>query len=528
MNDSTLQERFRILDGNRSQKLARARFCSSLTIPMLLPPEGWEEGRTLPQPYSSVASRGVTSLSSRILSALMPLNDAPFFRFILKDGSASPHELEQYLEVLAYQVYRKLTSGNLRETVYHALQHLVVCGDVLVAMDDSFLFTVYRLDQFVVQRDVMGEVMEIIHLEYEALDPNALLYQQTDIEYRHGYKTLYCQYTKNADKTWSYRKEDCHGNVEASGQYTVLPMTVLRWYSITGENYGRSHCEDILGDIKALEAYTKAQIEGMAAASAFWIAVDPAGVTEMDDIASAQNGTFVPARQQDLFVLTPAATVSPQIGAASQAVENMRREIGQAFLMSAQAIPSGDRVTATAVRMIGSELETVLGGAFSAIARTLMEPIVQRTVALMLESGDLDPRLYEQFFEADGTISISIVTGLQALSRDSDLQKLMQLGEMVRNLPPEALATFRWDAYASALITSLGFDPRMWIKSEEEIVAAQQEAQAQQAALETKQTTSSAVGSAFAGAAGSAAEAALMDPALQAQAIQAIQGGLPR
>lgn len=523
----SLQDRFRILDGNRTSKLDRARYCSSLTIPTILPPESWDEGRALPMPYSSVASRGVTSLASRMLSALIPLNDAPFFRFGFKDGSSAPAEIDQYLETVAYQVYRKLVSTNLRETVYQALQHLIITGDVLMMMDDEFFFTNYRLDQYVVQRNVMGEIIEVIHLEYEAIDPEEIRYDQSSIEYRNGYCTYYCQYMKLEDGTWYYRKEKHDGELVSDGTYVIPPFAVLRWFSIPGENYGRSHCEDILGDLRSLESYTKAQIEGLAAASSFWVAIDPQGITELDDIASMRNGSFVSARQQDVFVISPAATMNPQIQAASAAVENMRREIGQAFLMTGQAIPSGDRVTATAVRMIGSELETVLGGAFSSIARTLMEPIVKRCIVQMLHDRLLEEGLEEQFFDEDGTLTLQIVTGLQALSRDSDLQKLMQLGEMVRNLPPDAVATFKWDAYASQLITSLGFDPRMWVHSEEEVQQKMLEAQAAQSQQATAQTTASAVGSSLANAAGAAATNALENPDIQAQAEQAILGGLP-
>ena len=518
-----LQERFRILDSNRSSKLERARYCSSLTIPTILPPESWDEGRSLPQPYSSVASRGVTALASRILSALIPLNDTPFFKFSLKDGSFAPPEIDQYLETLSYQVFRKLTSTNLREAVYQALQHLIITGDVLMLMDHRYFFTNYRLDQFVVQRDVMGEIIEVIHLEYEAQDPNEIRYDQASIEHRDGYETYYCQYMRQEDGTWYFRREEANGELENEGVYKIPPFAVLRWISIPGENYGRSHCEDIMGDLRSLEAYTKAQIEGLAAASAFWIAIDPNGITELDDIASMRNGSFVAARQQDVYVISPAATMNPQVQAASAAVENMRREIGQAFLMTGQAIPSGDRVTATAVRMIGAELETVLGGAFSAIARTLMEPILKRCIVQMLDDELLQEELSEQFFDDDNTLSLQVVTGLQALSRDSDLQKLMQLGDMVRNLPPEAIATFKWDAYASQLITSLGFDSRMWVRKESEVQELQQMQQVQDAQASTAQTTAGAIGKSMANAAGEATASALQTPEVQAQAQQALQ-----
>ena len=165
----------------------------------------------------------------------------------------------------------------------------------------------------------------------------------------------------------------------------------------------------------------------------------------------------------------------------------MRKEIGQAFLMTGSAIPSGDRVTATAVRMIGSELETVLGGAFSAMARDLMEPIIKRTIFLMIEEEQLDKRMYNQFFDKEGTLAVEVVTGLQALTRDTELQKLMQMGEMVKNLPPEALQTFKWSSYSTALISALGFDSRNWVISEEEMEQKKQEAKAQEQAMQQQQ-----------------------------------------
>lgn len=478
--EQTIADRFRVLHSGRQAKLNRARVCAGLTVPSVLPPEGWNEEQTLPQPYSSVAAKGVTAMSSRILSALLPLNDTPFFRFALKSGVEATPEIQSYLETLSYQVFNKLNATNLRETIYQALQHAIVVGDVLFIMEDTFTFRIQRLDQFVVQRDVEGNVVEIINLEYHLTDPNSSEYLyggEYGMEKKAGYKTLYCRYMKNEDDSWIVTKEDQDGTLYFEGEYTILPMTVLRWYGIAGENYGRSHCEDILGDMQTLESYTKALTEGLAASSTFWLAIDPTGITEIDDIADAPNGSFIAARAGDFATLSPSQTMNSQISSCQAAVETMRREISQSFLMSSSAIPSGDRVTATAIRMIGSELETVLGGAFSSIARDLIEPIVKRAVFLMLENKDIDKRLYTQFFDKNGMLTTEVVTGLQALSRDTDLQRLMQMGEMVRNLPEQAYMAFRWDEYARALISSLGFDPRNWVKSEEDMMEQQMQMQ---------------------------------------------------
>lgn len=471
MAEETNLERWRLLDGQRTMGLERARKCAALTIPSLLPPEGLTEEDQLPQPYSSVPARGVTNMASKILSAMLPLNDAPFFKFELSTGMEPTHEIENFLERLAYQAYNKLSSKNLRETIYLALQHLIVTGDVLVIQEDDYNFRVIRKDHFVVRRNVDGNVQEILYLEFIAkANTDAIMdgYYHSGQHSKKGYDTLYVRLTLNEeDKSWTQVSEDETGETVTKGTYKVSPVIPLRWAMVAGENYGRSHCEDIIGDIQTLESFTEALIEGTAAGSAFWIGIDPAGLTELDDIARTSNGGFVSARQQDVFTLTPSGTMNPQIQSTQSGVETMRREVGNSFLLSGSAIPSGDRVTATAVRMIGSELETILGGAFSAISRDLMEPLVRRTVFLMLENEELDPNLKEQFSE-DGLLTVEIVTGLQALSRDTDLNKLLQMGDMVKNLPPQALELFKWEEYAKSLVTSIGFDSTAWIKSPEE------------------------------------------------------------
>ena len=110
----------------------------------------------------------------------------------------------------------------------------------------------------------------------------------------------------------------------------------------------------------------------------------------------------------------------------------------------------------------------------------------------MIDQDELDKRMYEQFFDKDGSLTVEVITGLQALSRDTDLQKLMQMGEMVRNLPPDSARVFKWDEYARALITSLGFDARNWVHSQEEIQAQQQQQMQQQQQLDAQRQMNAA------------------------------------
>jgi hypothetical protein len=533
-SEKTIKERWAILDAKRDTKLNKARACSALTVPTLLPYQSLTGEDNLFQTYSSVQSRGVTSLASKILSVLIPLNDTPFFSFGLKNGREPSSEISEYLHKLSFQVYKKLISHNLREISYLAMQHLIVVGDVLVVMENDFSFRVIRLDQFVVRRDVNGDVKEFIYLEF--ISPSnaepATAYDFLSGENNQtGYKTVYIRVFKSEENdTWQVEKE-LEGNLIDKGEYTVLPFIILRWASISGEDYGRSHVEDIYSDIRTLESYSRAMIQGMAAGSTFFMGVDPSGITEIDDLAGAVNGQWVGARKQDVFVISPSETINPQLQACSAAVDNMRKEVGQGFLLQAAAMPSGDRVTATAVRAIGNELETILGGTFSAIARDFMVPLIRRTIYLMILNNEIDQRMAEQFDEENGILNIEILTGLQSLSRESDITKLLQMGEMVRNLPPEAASSFKWEAYARALITAMGFDANNWVRSAEEIKKEKMEMAKAQQQMEMQKMFAGAAANAM----GGAAQQDLMNtgganipPEISQQAMQMLgQGGMP-
>ena len=484
-----IKDRFQELDSRRIRKLERSRYMASLTVPTVLPPAGWTNEEQLPQPNSSIPARGVVGMASRMLSAMLPVNDAPFFRLTTKTTADNSTNIQNYLESLTRQTYKKLSGKNLREALFQVLQHLIVVGDSLMVMEDDFTFRVIRFDHFVLRRNTEGDVKEIIYLDFVAATNDEEIEDNFRAQYSadyasQGYKVVYNRLTRESpDEDWTVEREE-DDRVTEEGSYKILPFVALRWSSVAGENYGRSHCEDIIGDIATLDAYTEASIEGMAAASTFWMGVDPAGITEIDDLAGQPNGTWVPARTSDVFTLSPSQTINPQVQSTFNAVETMRREVGQAFLLDSASIPSGDRVTATAVRKIGQELETVLGGAFSSISRELFLPLIQRAIFLMLDNKEIDERLEGQFFSEDGELDFEIVTGLQALSRDTELMKLMQMGEMMRNLPEMAMQKFNFVEYARALVTALGFDADMWVKTDEQIKAEQQEAMSEQMVMQ--------------------------------------------
>jgi hypothetical protein len=107
----------------------------------------------------------------------------------------------------------------------------------------------------------------------------------------------------------------------------------------------------------------------------------------------------------------------------------------------------------------------------------------------------------QQFDEDNGILNIEILTGLQSLSRESDITKLLQMGEMIRNLPPEAASSFKWESYARALITSMGFDANNWVRSAEEIKQEKMEMAKAQQQMEMQKMFAGAAANAMGGAA---------------------------
>jgi len=481
MNETPLSNKEWYLkqDQLRSQKLERARACAGVTIPSELPPRSTSDASQIVLPFSSEAAKGINTLAAKILGVLLPLNDQPFFIFTLGIGQEPTPEQQTLLNSLATQLYRLISVGNLRDTALKVIKNLLITGDVLMVMDGLDTYRMIRLDQFVVTRDVDGTVRELGYLtwvpDYESMKdsltsgvPTAV---PTDSPYfKQGYKTVYVRIMReDADGkvTWTETRQFDDGTEAApGGNYRVLPYFPLRWIALDGENYSRSHVEEYYGDINSLEAHTEALVHSMAAASTFWMMARNGGSVTVEQMRKAPIGSWQVGEGTDVSCVTPATALSPQIQYMVSAVATGRKQVAEIFLNSIPSIPEGERVTAAAIRMIGQQLEAGLGGPYVTIARQLLEQIASRAIEEALSKNLFDPRL-RQLLE-DKKLNISVITGLQSMDRDNRLTRLLQMGEMQRNLPPQATARFKWSEYNTALVSALGFEPENWVYSEAE------------------------------------------------------------
>lgn len=451
---NTLCTRFTDLSDERSTKIDVAQECADLTIPSVF--VGDRDYNILPETYSSLQGRGVTSLAARMLSGIVPLNDAPFFTFGLASGETPDEETQSQINDVIAAVYRRILSGNIREAIYDLLINDIVVGDCLFQAHDNFSYSTIQLNNYVVEYKNDDTLCEIIVRSWDVLDDSE---ETTE---------LYTQYKlDHTTGIWKVTIETKDGEsvTPEVPQYTVLPLAHVRWRTIPGEPYGCSHVENLRGDLRSLEAYTKGHLQGLAASCVFWMVVNPTGRTDIDDISSAPSGEWVSGDPSDIACVSPASTVKPQVAASQLAVDTLRKEIATAFLMMGQSLPSGERVTATAIRAIASEIESETGGGFSSFTRQALPMIVKRALIVMFEDGTLDESLKQLFFDEDEDLIVQIVTGLQALSRETELNKLLQLGEIQGRLQGQN-TRFNWDKWNRAVINAMGYSEKDWFDNQ--------------------------------------------------------------
>lgn len=476
------------LESDRWPFLNRARDCSKFTIPTLVPPAGHSNATKYYTPYQAIGARGVNNLASKLLLALLPPN-SPFFRLQIDDFTLEQltkqegmrAQVEEGLNKIERAVQSEIEAGALRVSAFEAMKHLLVSGNALLYLPDEGGMRVFPLEKFVVRRDPMGKVLDIV--VKETVSPSTL---PKDVQEMLGYAEKGEDEAKEdqnhekscdiythvylEDGSWEVYQE-IKGKVVpgSTGTYPMdkTPWMPVRFNKIDGENYGRGYVEEYLGDIKSLEGLSQAIVEGSAAAAKVLFLVNPNGTTSQQTLAEADNGAIVEGNEQDVSVLQ--LNKFNDFRVALQTMQSIEERLAFAFLLNSSVQRNGERVTAEEIRYMAGELESALGGIYSILSQELQVPLVNRLMFSMERKKKL-PVLPK------GTVKPVIVTGMEALGRGNDMNKLnlfLQAAAQVAALPPEIN---KGDAL-KRIGTSLGIDMKGLVKSPEEI---QQEMQQQQ------------------------------------------------
>lgn len=288
---------------------------------------------------------------------------------------------------------------------------------------------------------------------------------------------------------WAVRQEVADQPIpEAAGSYPIdkSPWLPLRYTRVEGEDYGRGFIEEYFGDLKSLEGLTQAIVEGAAAAAKVLFLVNPNGTTRPRTLATAPNGAIVQGNAADVTVLQMEKFADFRV--AQETISQIKERLGFAFLMNTAIQRQGERVTAEEIRFMAQELEDVLGGVYSILSQEFQLPLVNRLMDRMAKTGRL-PKLPKKI------IKTTIVTGLEALGRGHDLNKLDSFIAGASQLLGDKFSTYvNMSDYLKRRATSLGIDVEGLVKTEEEIQAEQQQAMSQQMVDKATPNLASAAG----------------------------------
>lgn len=496
-------QRYAQLEHFRDPFLLRARQCSELTIPALIPPQDWSGTSELYTPFQSVGARGVNNLSSKLLLTLFPPN-TPFFRYRIDEFSVEKMEQNENLKTkietglgkMERSIVNEIETTADRVPAFEAIKHLVVGGNILAYIPPQGSMKIFHLSKYVVKRDPSGNVLEIITKEMIAPSAlpekiRAMIEAIESVEYKRAEKKgeqgavatgsddkvcpLYT-YVRRQDGNWRVHQEIKGRTIPGSyGTYPLdkCPWMALRFTVIDGEDYGRGYVEEYLGDLRSLEGLAQAIVEGSAAAAKVLFLVNPNGTTKIRDVSDAPNGAVRAGNAADVTTLQMQKYNDFNI--ASQTSAKIEQRLAMAFLLNSAIQREGERVTAEEIRVMAKDLEDALGGIYSLLSQDFQLPYVNRRSFQMQKEGRL-PRLPK------GMVRPSIVTGLEALGRGNDLQKLDAfLAGAAQVLGPQVIAQYlNVSEYLERRATALGIETKGLIKDAETIAAEQQQAQKQQ------------------------------------------------
>ena len=488
----TAKKRYDALTVYRSEYLHQADIAARLTLPYLIHDvDDQQRGgvRDVKTPWQSVGSKGVVTLASKLMLALMPVNTS-FFKLQLDDsqiGEEIPPEVKTELDLSFAKIERTImeaiAASDDRVTIHQALKHLVVAGNALIFMGKDGL-KLYPLNRFVIDRDGNGNVIEIVTREKIAKklladvipDYEPPVSGQNPDDDRDDCDVY--THIKRENNRFVWHQEVFDKIIPTSrGKAPVdtTPWIHLRFNTVDGESYGRGRVEEFVGDLKSLEALSQAIVEGSAAAAKVVFVVSPSSTTKPQTLAAAGNGAIVQGRPDDIGVVQVGK--SADFATAYQMIGQLEKRLSEAFLIL--SVRQSERTTAEEVRMTQMELEQQLGGLFSLLTVDFLVPYLNRKLSVFQKTGRI-PRL------PDKIVKPTIVAGVNALGRGQDREALgMFLTTISQTMGPEATQKFiNPEEVIKRLAAAQGIDILNLVRSMQEIQGEEQAMMQQQMQLE--------------------------------------------
>jgi hypothetical protein len=396
---------------------------------------------------------------------------------------------EQALSKVERAIVTRMEQRGCRPVLLETLKQLIVCGNALLQILPDGRLVLHRLDRYVVKRDPTGEVMEIVMKQdlsrmtlperaraiVEAKNPTPDNQNDKNADTTVALYTRISRRTRGSSAYW-YVCQEIEGVTipDSEGSYPIdkSPWLPLRFNATPNEDYGRGLVEEYIGDVRSLEDATQSIIEFGKAASKILFLVNEAGVTSKQMLQDSPSGAIRDGDIKDIGVLM--LDKFADFKTQKETADGIEKRLEQAFLLATSIQRNAERVTAEEIRFLAQELETAHSGAYAIFSQEFQRPLVVRYMLQMQKEGKL-PAL------PDAAVNPQIVTGLEALGRNADLQKLQLLTAGVNETfgPNTASDYIDVGGYLTRKGTALGMDTKGIVRTAEQVATIQQQRSAQ-------------------------------------------------
>lgn len=497
-----LKRDYEKLEKKRAPFLQRSRDYSRITLPYVLPQEGTPVGEANKRGYQGIGAEAVNHLSNKVVQALFPVNE-PFFQMELDpelelefaNKKMSTSELAVYFKGITDLCLRTMSKLKMRPLLVQNEKHLIISGNGCLVFTDTGVRQL-GLDKYVVRRDPEGKVLVVITKEQ-------IVFDELPKEVRAVY--LARNPAKQEDKlkgkelplyTGYYLKDDEYEGMQSVDDILIfsnkvpaakLPIITNRWNATSGEDYGRGLVEDHSGDFHVLNFLSEARARGAATMMDVKYLVKPGSLTDIDTLNEAPTGEFVQGMDGDITVLQLDKYADSRL--IDSVMMEYRERIGRSFLMLQTTVRDSERTTKYEVQRTANELDLSMGGVYSSQAEELQHPIAIQLLDMV------NPKLINQ------DITAVISTGLEALGRAAELEKIYQYSNMLSLTQtwPEALQQkVDWVSYSEVVAANLSLDTSGFFLEQPEGGGQQpqgQSAQPQDATSTMEQSMAASLGS---------------------------------
>ena len=493
--------RYQVLSTDREQYLDVGRTCAKLTLPYLLTEEGHTQGASFHTPWQSIGAKGVNVLASKLMLSLFPINTS-FFKLQINDvemakiPDVTPEmrsQVDLSLSKMEKMVMQEIAETNDRVSLHYAMKHLVCTGNALVYASKKGL-KVYPLDRYVVARDGNDNVQEIVTKEivdrellpkdFQPQNPEHDVNSPGEDGPKFGVASSMNKGQNDDAVVYTHVKfedgqhkwyQECDGKI-IQGSNSSSPIKTSPWMALTfnhcdGESYGRGRVEEFLGDLNSLERLMQAMVEGSAAAAKVVFLVSPAATTKPQSLARANSGAIIQGRPDDVGVVQVGKTAD--FKTVQEMIATLSQRLSDAFLVL--SVRQSERTTAAEVNATIQELNEQLGGIYSNLTDSLLQPYLNRKMMILQRQKGV-PTLPK------GLVLPTVVAGLNGIGRGQDRQALMEfVTTLAQGMGPEAIQQYiNPSEFIRRLAASSGIEALGLVKTEEELGQEQEAAQKQQ------------------------------------------------